>query len=724
MIKIRINNEYKDVVKIFSGGTLQKEIIKVWSGEAHEYVYESSVEYTGTLPVTISANGDALLDYRIYGASGGVGEPTENLYNKNDPDIVYSAYMNYAGNIIQGSYGNEVKVSGYIPINGGQTYTGTNLMDSGSGNYYAYYDTNKQLLETGLVANNKVFNSPINAAYIRTTLIHRNSEDIATLVEGSTAPTEYIPYGYKLPMIVHSELKDIGDTVSVNGDLWDIVNYNNDFTRATLLRHETMPGIMYNAKQAIFAFPNGLAAGNYHFTIAQSTWVPQDVGKTLTFTLAQAIPEGGQLVLNGSYNRTLVNTTISSYADPTSTTAIETVTMTEGDSGTDLGSLTNAGTPASNINSIQKALLGSNEWKTSAMRQYLNSDEAAGSVWIPQTIFDRPPTWAANAAGFMVWLDEDFLSCVADTTYVTVRNVTSDGGGTDTLTDKFYLPSRTEVFGSNEVENTPEGTLYQYYVNATNDDRIKHRENARKSWQLRTPHVSFPGYTRYVYTTGAMSYSDAYSVKDYSPACQIDLTKLSNSWLQNNMYKVRATTTPVYIGENKLDSVEGVADYVDKASGKIVRMIGEYTFTGDEAFTTHNNYGVCYTTNNISPRAKTPNGTITMRCDHPTFTAIVNHWLGDWTSASPENDVCDFRTDSSVVVFRSTANFMTSEECKTYLKSQYDNGTPVKISYWLNTPIEEDPPVPLPEIPTIKGETVIDYDGDPKPSQMYIKYRR
>lgn len=34
-----------------------------------------------------------------------------------------------------------------------------------------------------------------------------------------------------------------------------------------------------------------------------------------------------------------------------------------------------------------------------------------------------------------------------------------------------------------------------------------------------------------------------------------------------------------------------------------------------------------------------------------------------------------------------------------------------------------DPPVPLPEIPTIKGETVMDYDGDPKPSQMYVKYK-
>lgn len=73
MIKTRINNEYKDIIKIFGGSTLHKEITKVWSREANDYVYlaETIVEYTGTLPITINANGDALIDYRIYGASGG-----------------------------------------------------------------------------------------------------------------------------------------------------------------------------------------------------------------------------------------------------------------------------------------------------------------------------------------------------------------------------------------------------------------------------------------------------------------------------------------------------------------------------------------------------------------------------------------------------------------------------------------------------------------------------
>lgn len=744
MIKVKVNNEYKDVVKIFCGGTLQQEITKVWSREANDHVYlaETIIEYTGSLPITISANGDALIAYRIYGASGGVGVATGNLvdfeawliredvpYTKDGKSYTITGSLNKL-------YSNPYYFSNtdiYVSISGSMTIpTGSNIRiyivkrdGTISGSIALGGDANiRQTL--------KVLGAGIKFDYTRAGTCTVNN---LMLNSGSPA-SPYEPYGHKLPMVVHSELKDISDTVSVNGDLWDIVNYNNDFTRATLLRYEVMPDMVYSAKQAIFAFPNGLAAGDYHFTVAQHSWVSTDVGKTLTFTLTQAIPEGGQLVLNGAYNTTLVGTTISSYASPTTTTATETVTMTEGDSGTSLGSLTNAGTPDSNINSLQKALLGANEWKTSALRQYLNSDKTAGSVWTPQTIYDRPPAWATNMAGFMVGLDEDFLSCVADTTYVTVRNTVSDGGGTDTLTDKFYLPSRTEIFGSDEIANTPEGTLYQYYVNATNADRIKYHANKARSWRLRTPSVVVTSTVRIVSTTGALN-NYAGSALGFAPACQIDLTKLSNPWLQNNMYKVRTTTTPIYIGENQLDAIGEYRDYVDFGIQKIARKIREYTFTGNETFNlfAQNAYGTCWVNLRLyTTVAYCPSHQTTLRSSH--FTAINNSDAYFWYGYPQLDDACNFEKedgyDTVKIFFRSTANFSTAEECKAYFKEQYDNGTPVKIWFVMKYTVgqyestdngKEDPPVPLPEIPTIKGETVIDYDGDPKPSQMYIKYK-
>ena len=303
--------------------------------------------------------------------------------------------------------------------------------------------------------------------------------------------------------------------------IWDIVNIAPDGTAITLLMHDTMPELVFSAKQAAFVFPDGLAAGEYHFTVAEQPWVAGDVGKTISFTLTQAIPEGGQLVLNNAYNATMIGSTISSFASPTATTATETVTMAEGSGGTDLGSLTNAGTPASGINSIQRALLGSNSWKESAQRQMMNSDKPAGSVWTPQTIFDRPPSWANNTAGFLNGLDEDFLSVVSPTTYTTVNNTVSDGGGEYTLTDKFFLPSRTEIFGTNELTNYPEGEQFAYYVGATDADRIKYRAGSARAWRLRTPYTRSAYGVRYVSSSGALNISYAYNALGWAPACRI-----------------------------------------------------------------------------------------------------------------------------------------------------------------------------------------------------------
>lgn len=213
MIKIRINNEYKDIIKIFGGGTLKKEIIKVWSGEAQEYVYESSVEYTGSLPITITADGNALIDYRIYGASGGVGEPTENLFDK----------IQYVANYISGKAildnGEEItaEYNGYsvyaIPVAAGETYTlkGTTSKTISNMNWLSrVYFLNGQ--KQFVMRSDSFFNStsdsvyrftvPNGIAYIELQMCTELTYDDVMLVEGSTAPTKYIPYGYKLPMTV------------------------------------------------------------------------------------------------------------------------------------------------------------------------------------------------------------------------------------------------------------------------------------------------------------------------------------------------------------------------------------------------------------------------------------------------------------------------------------------------------------------------------------------
>lgn len=449
----------------------------------------SSADYAASLRMTIDSS-----TYVV----------TAQLYNK-DGDALGNAQtidLPLESTVVSGSYDNQTKsliltlVSGdtvTIPI--GDLITGL-ISDTD------YATTSK----AGIVKPDGTTITVDADGTLHAAAISINSwYDVRTVVRQGLAPSVF----------------QVGDQLTCtrgNDEIvWDIVNITNG--SITLLMHETLPEMVYDAKEAIFAFPNGLAAGEYHFTIAEQPWYAGDVGKTISFTLTQAIPAGGQLVLGNAYNATMIGANISSYASGSSTAAIESVTMAEGSGGTDLGSLTNAGTPASNINSIQKALLGSNTWKESAQRQWLNSDKAAGSVWTPQTAYDRPPTWVSNTAGFLNGMEAEFLSVVAPTTYVTCRNTVSDGGGSDTCTDKFFLPSRKEIYGTDEVSGVSEGTQYQYYVDSTDADRIKYRAGSARSWGLRTPYALGAYSVRTVVTSGAISGSFAYYALGLSAAC-------------------------------------------------------------------------------------------------------------------------------------------------------------------------------------------------------------
>ena len=96
---------------------------------------------------------------------------------------------------------------------------------------------------------------------------------------------------------------------------------------------------------------------------------------------------------------------------------------------------------------------GNNRWSVSNIRQWLNSDGAAGSWWSAQHEYDAPPIAAnvsdaagayADAPGFLAGFSADVLQHFTDITNTTnLNNV--DGGGTETTVDKVFLPSSTEM---------------------------------------------------------------------------------------------------------------------------------------------------------------------------------------------------------------------------------------------------------------------------------------
>lgn len=357
---------------------------------------------------------------------------------------------------------------------------------------------------------------------------------------GSIRPTGWADVQALVRAGLHKKVFAIGDQLVCNKGsdtlVWDIIGIDHDtpadpqFKHSlTLQLHDCYKTTMqFDAREAFYYAETELPAGTYHFKLAAHTWFAADVGKTFQFTLTQAVPAGGQLVMNQGYDKTLEGGTVSTFKSSTDATAIETVTMTSGSSGTGLGDLDN--TVHENMNSCQRALLGSNNYMESAMKQWLNSAAVAGSVWKPQTKFDRPPSWAATTAGWMNDLDSDFLAVIGKTACVVSRNTITDGGGSDQFDDKFFLLSRREVYMGNEISSVIEGEPYPYYSDysdlsaagtGADSNRIKYRSGTAQYWWLRTPNSGNGNYVRGVTPTGALSHITAHSSDGVAPACNI-----------------------------------------------------------------------------------------------------------------------------------------------------------------------------------------------------------
>lgn len=318
----------------------------------------------------------------------------------------------------------------------------------------------------------------------------------------------------------------------------DVIGIDHDtpadpqFTHSmTLQLHDCFQTTMqFDAPEAFYYAENGLAAGVYHFMIDSAYDTTYNDLTSYQFTLTQVVPAGGQLCFGWGYNMQASTAKVTSYASATSTTTIEQVAVSEGTDGTNLGTLTMAGDFANNLNSIDRVRYGSNNYKESAIRQWLNSSAVAGSVWIPQTKFDRPPSWAANTAGFMYGMDADFLAVIGKTHLVVARNTVCDGGGFDEMDDYFFLLSRSEIYGGVEVSGVNEGGPYPYYANysalsaagvGADSNRIKRVSGTARQWWLRTPDSGSGSIVRDVVTSGAVSATGPNGGYGVAPACNI-----------------------------------------------------------------------------------------------------------------------------------------------------------------------------------------------------------
>jgi len=317
----------------------------------------------------------------------------------------------------------------------------------------------------------------------------------------------------------HSKFFVVGDQLLANYKgapvVWDVIGIDHDtptdprFTHSlTIQAHNCLLNVQFDKPEALYYATAELAAGAYTF---------KEGAVDYTFTLTQPIPAGGQAVLTWAGTPTAIPTEIKTYPTKLSTTAIETIAVTAGATGTAL-------TP---LNDLNRARYGSNNYKESAIKQWLNSSEAS-FTFAAQTNYDRPPTDAPfTGAGFLNLLDADLVAVLGNVNKVTAKNTITDGGGSEASSEKVFLLSVTEAYAGKE-NNISEGSPYAYYsalnsvaTAAALTGRIKYLSGSSRYWWLRSPYSGNAYHARSILTTGELYGNGASSAYGCAPACCI-----------------------------------------------------------------------------------------------------------------------------------------------------------------------------------------------------------
>ena len=383
----------------------------------------------------------------------------------------------------------------------------------------------------------KVLNASINT--LTSTTVNFSAEQSLTTAQryqarkniGAAAVVD-IKDAYELQEAVRqgraNQILSVGDffTVGRGGTDWLFqaaafdydVPVNPNFTHSLrLLMYPCFGNVAFDAQEAIYYASAELAAGTYWF-------VDSRANKYCSFTTTTAVPAGGQIVLAYGASPDYTITSAKTYASQTSTTALETATVTVSDT------TPAAGTQLTPVNDGSRARFGSNNWMQSAIRQWLNSAATTG-WWTPKNNYDRPQS--SPTYGFLNGIDADLLDCIGKVRLRTGLNPVDNAGtfGYSDNEELIFLPSRTEMGLGNSGTNiyeTPvaaDGTAKTTTMPLFTDNasRIKYLAGLARNWWMRSPYPAATGahYAVRVYTDGSANSDGALSGNGAVPACVI-----------------------------------------------------------------------------------------------------------------------------------------------------------------------------------------------------------
>lgn len=209
----------------------------------------------------------------------------------------------------------------------------------------------------------------------------------------------------------------------------------------------------FEPKQAFYNNPEPVSAGQYTFTVSvNSAWGTGAFSTKgqfpYTFTLAKDVPADSQWLWDAGELSGI--TQIQIYA-PYDGALLQTVTVAAGSTGTSLGTISELAT--GDFNTWARGCAGSNFWKDSAMRAWLNSDS---TDWDSRrTRFTRKHSMAGKP-GFLAGLEQSLRDGLASVKVKTEPHQTDGAAPVETV-DTVRLPSSIEHYFDSYLGQSTEG---------------------------------------------------------------------------------------------------------------------------------------------------------------------------------------------------------------------------------------------------------------------------
>lgn len=189
---------WSEILKASKGLHARDSFSEMWGLKVKANKAEwPEITITGTLPLTYTPRAEQTLkNYALYGSASGAGVETENLFDYTT--ITRGRFMTTTG---EDGYDSARAHSDYIPVTGGETYYLKNVVNRSVYYTAVAYTSNKTVLGYVNISSGTAdtITLPQNAAYIIINLGY-SQRLTASCTLGSTAPTAYIPFGYKIPL--------------------------------------------------------------------------------------------------------------------------------------------------------------------------------------------------------------------------------------------------------------------------------------------------------------------------------------------------------------------------------------------------------------------------------------------------------------------------------------------------------------------------------------------